>query len=90
VGAYAGYSRFFSGLWYRHTGSNADAAIILAGFREGVLRLGYSYDLTLSRLANANPGGTHEISLAINFDDSKEIQRRRRSSKYNDCFKMFK
>ena len=90
VGAYAGFGKFFSGAWYRHTGHNADAAIILAGFREGTLRIGYSYDLTLSQLAAANPGGTHEISLTINFDDSREAQRRRKSSRYNDCFKMFK
>lgn len=90
VGAYSGFGRFFGGLWYRHAGGNADAAIILAGFREGALRIGYSYDFTMSKLANANPGGTHEIALTINFDDSKEAQRRRKSSRYNDCFKMFK
>lgn len=90
VGAYAGFGKFFSGLWYRHSGGNADAAMILAGFREGALRIGYSYDFTLSALAAANPGGTHEISLTINFDDSPETQRRRKSSRYNDCFKMFK
>ncbi|HMO39057.1 MAG TPA: type IX secretion system membrane protein PorP/SprF [Saprospiraceae bacterium] len=89
VGAYAGSGKFFGGLWYRHTLSNADAAIILAGFREGALRVGYSYDFTLSQLANVNPGGTHEISIAINFDDSREARRRSRSN-YNDCFKMFK
>lgn len=90
VGAYAGFGKFFGGLWYRQTPSNADAAIILAGFREGALRIGYSYDFTMSQLATVNTGGTHEISLTINFDDSREAQRRRRNSRYNDCFKMFK
>lgn len=90
VGAYSGFGKFFGGLWYRHTGGNADAAMILAGFREGVLRIGYSYDFTLSALAAANPGGTHEISLTINFEDSRETQRRRKSSRYENCFKMFK
>ncbi|MFN7116455.1 MAG: type IX secretion system membrane protein PorP/SprF [Saprospiraceae bacterium] len=90
VGAYSGFGRFFGGVWYRHAGKNPDAAIILAGFREGALRIGYSYDLTMSKLANVSPGGTHEISLTINFDDSREAQRRRKSARYNDCFKMFK
>lgn len=90
VGAYSGFGKFFGGLWYRHAGQNPDAAIILAGFREGALRIGYSYDFTLSQLANANTGGTHELSLTINFDDSKETQRRRKASRYEDCFKMFK
>ncbi|MBK7874069.1 MAG: type IX secretion system membrane protein PorP/SprF [Saprospiraceae bacterium] len=90
VGAYAGFGQFFGGVYYRQGFSNADAAMVLAGFREGILRIGYSYDFTISQLASANPGGTHEISLTINFDDSKELQSRRRKSRYNDCFKMFK
>jgi type IX secretion system PorP/SprF family membrane protein len=91
AGAYAGFGKFFGGLWYRHTFSNPDAAIALVGFREGVLRIGYSYDLTVSELATApgGAGGAHEISLTINFDDSRALQRSRRSSRYNDCFKMF-
>lgn len=91
VGAYAGFGQFFGGAWYRHTLSNPDAAIVMLGFRKGVLRIGYSYDLTLSQLAQA-PGGTggaHEVSLTINFDDSRELARRKRASRYNDCFKMF-
>lgn len=90
VGAYAGFGKFFSGLWYRHALTNTDAAILLAGFRQGALRIGYSYDFTLSQLADANSGGTHEISLTINFDDSENAKRRRRSSKYEDCFKIFR
>ncbi len=89
-GAYAGFGKFFGGLWYRHAFTNSDAAIILAGFREGALRIGYSYDFTVSGLAASNPGGTHEVSLTINFEDTKEAQRRRRASRYNDCFKMFR
>ncbi len=90
VGAYTGFGKFFSGLWYRHTPNNPDAAILVAGFKEGALRVGYSYDFTMSALASANAGGTHELSVTINFDDSREAKRRRNSSKYNDCFKMFK
>ncbi|MCB0609121.1 MAG: type IX secretion system membrane protein PorP/SprF [Lewinellaceae bacterium] len=91
-GAYAGLGRVFTGLWYRHTFSNPDAVILLAGFREGVLRIGYSYDLTISRLATApgGAGGTHEISLTIDFSDSKVLKSRRKSARITDCFKMFK
>lgn len=90
AGAYAGFGKFFGGAWYRLGFSNADAAILLAGYREGILRIGYSYDFTVSQLASVNTGGTHEISITINFDNSAETQRRRKSSRYNDCFKMFK
>ncbi len=90
-GAYAGFGRFYGGFWYRHAWSNADAAIALIGFREGIFRIGYSYDLTLSELASApgGLGGTHEISLTINLEDSKQLQRQRFRNRYQDCFKMF-
>lgn len=91
VGAYTGFGKFYGGLWYRHTLSNPDAAIVLLGFRQGVLRIGYSFDLTVSGLADVagGAGGTHEVSLSINFDDSLELLRKRRAARYNNCFKMF-
>ena len=89
-GAYAGFGRVFAGLWYRVGQSNADAVIALVGFREGVLRIGYSYDVTVSGLGvNPGSGGTHEISLSINFDESEYAKKKRKASRYNDCFKMF-
>ncbi len=89
AGAYAGLDQIYLGLWYRHANSNPDAAIGLIGYRKGVLRIGYSYDFTISQLADASPGGTHEISLTLNLADSRQLQRARRASRYNNCFKMF-
>lgn len=91
VGAYFGYGMFFVGGWYRHGFENADAAIGVVGFRQGVFRLGYSYDATLSALRSVpgGLGGTHEISLSLNFGDSKELNRKRFRSRFNDCFGMF-
>lgn len=91
-GSYAGFGKIFAGLWYRHTFSNPDAVIVMFGYREGVLRIGYSYDQTISRLASApgGTGGTHEISVTINFEDSYELKRKRRSARYNDCLNMFR
>lgn len=91
AGAYFGLGRIYAGLWYRHTFNNPDAAIALIGYRQGIFRIGYSYDLTISELASApgGTGGTHEISLTINFDESESVKNRRRNSRYNDCFKMF-
>lgn len=88
-GAYAGFDKFYGGLWYRHTLENADAVIGLVGVRHGVLRIGYSYDYTISQLTNGTTGGTHEISLTINFEESSRLKNRRHRSRYNDCFKMF-
>lgn len=91
IGSYAGFGKFYGGLWYRHTLSNADAAIMMLGFRHGILRMGYSYDITLSELASApgGTGGTHEIALTINLDDSRALQRKKRAARYSNCFKMF-
>lgn len=88
-GAYFGLGNFFGGVWYRHTFKNADSAIALLGVRSGIFRLGYSFDFTLNGLTLQRTSGTHELSLTINFDDSKEAKRRLRTSQYNDCFKMF-
>jgi type IX secretion system PorP/SprF family membrane protein len=92
AGAYLSFGKFFGGLWYRHAWSNPDAGIGLVGFKQGILRIGYSYDFTISSLQSSpagGTGGTHEVSLTINLDDSKSLQRKRRKARYQDCFKMF-
>lgn len=91
VGSYIGSGRIFAGGWFRHNFTLADATIFMVGVREGVFSIAYSYDMTISKLANA-PGGTgmtHEISLVINIEDSKELQKKRHASRWNNCFKMF-
>jgi type IX secretion system PorP/SprF family membrane protein len=84
AGAYFGFGSFFAGGWYRHALSNGDAAIALVGFQKGVMKIGYSYDFTISGLSNRT-GGTHEFSLIINLD-----RNRTRKTDYNDCFEIFR
>ncbi|MDX1665935.1 MAG: PorP/SprF family type IX secretion system membrane protein, partial [Saprospiraceae bacterium] len=67
AGAYAGSGLFFGGMWFRYAFNNADALIGLVGLRYDVFRIGYSYDATISTLSLGRTGGTHEISLTINF-----------------------
>lgn len=90
AGAYLGFGMLFGGVWYRHAWGNPDAAIALIGFQQGILKIGYSYDYTVSRLAAGSPGGSHEISITFNFDNSEAAKRRKRASRYNDCFRMFR
>ena len=90
VGAYAATGMVFGGLWYRQTFSNVDAAIALIGMRYSSLKMGYSFDFTLSKLAAGNPGGTHEISLTLNLDESQRVKQRKRSERFVDCFKMWR
>ena len=52
------------GLSYRRGFNNTDALIIILGYELEKYKIGYSYDLTLSRLG-ASSGGAHEISLQI-------------------------
>lgn len=54
------------GVWYRQGFENPDALIILMGLQTSVVKIGYSYDVTVSKLSNAS-GGAHEISFAMQF-----------------------
>jgi len=55
------------GTWFRHNFENADAIIVLVGINYKNIRIGYSYDITLSKL-KSNTGGAHEVSLAWQFN----------------------
>lgn len=81
VGAYASLGPIFAGSWYRTTFRNSDAIILVAGFREGPIKLGVSYDATVSKLAGT-AGGTFEVTLGLVFphDAKPDI---------NDCTRMF-
>ncbi|MEL7021388.1 MAG: PorP/SprF family type IX secretion system membrane protein, partial [Bacteroidota bacterium] len=90
AGAYAGFNSFFVGGWYRHTYTNPDAVIALVGYQYDVFKIGYSYDFTISRLAVPGTGGAHEVSVTLNFDESASAKKRRRNSRYNDCFRFLR
>lgn len=62
IGLYIIKGAFWGGVWYR----NEDSFIVLAGFKTSTFKVGYSYDVTTSKLTLAS-GGTHEVSLGINF-----------------------
>ncbi|MCU0422089.1 MAG: type IX secretion system membrane protein PorP/SprF [Bacteroidia bacterium] len=64
LGMYYNKGSYILGSYFRQTTANADALIFLIGLRREKLRIGYSYDATIS---NARPGarGSHEVSLAF-------------------------
>ncbi|MBL7951158.1 MAG: type IX secretion system membrane protein PorP/SprF [Flavobacteriales bacterium] len=71
MGMYFEREPFFIGLWYRGLPllkryepgyANNDALAILVGTIVNDMRIGYSYDLTISRLA-AHSGGAHELTI---------------------------
>lgn len=66
IGLYAGKGPFVGGLWYRTN----DSFIALIGFQKGIFKVGYSYDITISKLTNAT-AGSHEVSLGFQFGCKK-------------------
>jgi type IX secretion system PorP/SprF family membrane protein len=66
LGVYVTVDPFIGGLWFRHNFENADALTPLVGVHYKNLRVGYSYDLTLSRLKGSS-GGAHEVSASWQF-----------------------
>ncbi len=65
-GFYVNWYPFVSGLWFRQNFNNSDAMLFLVGLQQNGFKVGYSYDLTVSKLTNMT-GGAHEISFALQF-----------------------
>lgn len=75
LGLYYTYEPVIFGIWYRGLivlkrynpqYLNQDALIFMVGYERWGFRLGYSYDVTISRLV-PNGGGSHEIALIYEF-----------------------
>jgi type IX secretion system PorP/SprF family membrane protein len=62
IGVYGEKGSYVLGLWYRDNQNYA----VLVGAKMGLIKIGYSYDINLSRLQSAT-SGSHEISIQINF-----------------------
>ena len=63
IGLYVTKNNLVGGVWYR----NKDAFIVLVGIQTNHFKLGYSYDLTSSKLGTIS-GGSHELSMGLNFN----------------------
>ena len=60
LGLYATKGVVVGGLWYR----NQDSFIALIGIKQQHFKVGYSYDITTSKLTNTT-AGSHEISMSF-------------------------
>jgi type IX secretion system PorP/SprF family membrane protein len=73
AGIYMIEKSFLFGGWFRNNMDiRPDAIIFLAGFAREKFRLGYSFDLTLSRLSNYSYG-SHEFSLIFFLGQKSEV-----------------
>ncbi len=68
IGTYLKYENFTVGAWYR----NKDAFILSFGVNTENFRVGYSYDITVSKLGQGISGGSHEVSLGFNLKCKKK------------------
>ena len=80
IGGYYEKEPIYAGLWYRGIPvfksyeqgyQNNDALAIVIGVVHDGMRIGYSYDLTISRLADTS-GGAHELSVVYEWRNTKK------------------
>lgn len=70
IGTYVSKGPLVAGVWFRGGllgKTYSDAMIATIGIQTDVVRVGYSYDVTISQLTPAT-GGSHEVSLGIYFE----------------------
>ncbi len=75
LGFYYEFSPMILGMWYRglpmksnsYGYFNHDALAFVLGFQAGNYKVGYSYDITVSKLGIASSGGSHEVSLVYQW-----------------------
>lgn len=77
LGMYVNKGPIVAGVWFRGLlfgETYRDAFIATLGVQTDVIRIGYSYDVTISELTPAT-GGSHEVSLTINFECKRKKQK---------------
>lgn len=74
---------FFNfGVHYRISSGKSEALIGAIGFKTNKLKIGYSFDYTVSGFPLSS--GTHEIGIVYLLDNGDT------ESRYNDCLKLFR
>lgn len=71
IGIYGIYDKVIAAVWYRGIPvknydkklPNNESMVLIAGFMVGAFSFTYSYDFTVSKLAQARTGGSHEINI---------------------------
>ena len=87
IGAYYNRYIFTLGVWYRGIPilksykpgySNNDAVAFLVGYKKDGISIGYSYDITISKLSMVS-NGAHELSVSYQYcPPRKKVKPRRR------------
>lgn len=64
LGMYISKGPYIGGAYFRQNSTNSDALIILVGIRTQKIKVGYSYDATVSA-ARTGATNSHEVSMAL-------------------------
>ncbi|HEY8403325.1 MAG TPA: PorP/SprF family type IX secretion system membrane protein [Flavobacteriales bacterium] len=94
IGFYYEVSPMVIGVWYRglpaksnHYGyANHDAVAVLLGFQASRYKVGYSYDITVSKLGIGSSAGSHEITLVYQW--SSRASQRSKKIRIMPCAKF--
>lgn len=87
LGVYALYNQVIFGFWYRGLPvvkryqkglQNNESFILLGGYKLKSISMSYSYDFTVSRLATARTGGSHELNVTYVYKKSTKRKPMRR------------
>ena len=87
------YQMLTLGAWYKgipilqetEDHINHDALAVIFGVSINDFSFAYSYDLTISKLAPATSGGSHEIALIFQFETSRSPKHVSRKEKFTPC-----
>ena len=79
IGLYLTYNQFMIGAWYRglplkqyQSLPNSESMVFNIGWLYNDWSFGYSYDLTVSKLARSGTGGAHEINITYTHHKSNK------------------
>jgi type IX secretion system PorP/SprF family membrane protein len=87
VGVYGNMKYVYVGAFFRHNFGNPDAVIGVVGLKINYVRIGYSYDYTISKLDNS--GGAHELSLSVNLGSDHGPMDPSRKARRLECPRTF-
>lgn len=97
LGAYYVRKRLMFGLWFRGLTflrrnddgqPSHDAVVLMLGVKTKQMRIGYSYDITTSRLSVADSYGSHEISIVYEWPSEHKKKKKRRKQFIVPCPKF--
>lgn len=78
LGLYIKKQALTTGIWFRQTSKNTDAAIVLLGLKFPKFRVGYTFDITVSGAKTATQG-SHEVSMAFEITPPKRPKQRNKA-----------